>query len=115
MSDLTPVPYYATIEIESMDDLRELLSQGADALNWLFLSTSGTHGSYVTLDSIWPELDEYDEGQDPYITVLVIQPRTVRTFYGNIPISLEDVGWLQEQVKATVRAVEASQEGNLPL
>jgi hypothetical protein len=105
--------HYTITEIGTMAELQEMFPTGeADGLNWCFLSTSGVHGSYATLDTIEgpPEDDGYEW---PYeITVLAVAPRMVRCRYGHIAITPEDVPWLRRLVSSTLEAVAKSQEGN---
>lgn len=76
----------------------------ADEKNWLFLSTSGVHGSYATLEH-WKK-----EGQ---VSFLIVQPRRVATFYGNVAVrSTKDARVLRRLVDTTIRAIAASQAGN---
>jgi hypothetical protein len=105
--------YYSVTRLtDGMAEVRRRLSRGADDLNWLFLSTSGPHGSYATLDEREAEWD--GDGAIHSITVLLVQPRTVRAWYGDIPIDREDIPWLREQVKRTLAGVSSLQEGNFP-
>ena len=78
-------------------------------MNWLFLSTSGTHGSYGTLD------DAEEESEDPfYITALVVQPRIMNLHYGNGLFYKKEISWLRSVVKKTLGGVQLSQQGNIP-
>lgn len=111
--------HYSVVAIDSMADVREIMGGGANALNWLFLSTSGVHGSYSTLDDCFfdpadcPDPEGYDPGAvNDTITVLIVQPRMVRSYYGDITIGPDDVPWLREQVRLTLAAVAKSQSGN---
>jgi len=82
----------------------------ADEMNWCFLSTSGIHGTYRTLDDI--EAPDSDDSPSR-ITVLVVAPRMVRCGYGDIEVAGEDVPWLRRLVESTLSAVAESQRGNL--
>jgi hypothetical protein len=100
--------------IRSMADLRAQFPTGeADELNWCFLSTSGVHGTYTTLDRIEgpPEEDGYVYPHE--ITVLVVAPRMVRMNCGHIKIEPEDIPWLRRLVSSTLEAVARSQKGNI--
>lgn len=112
--------YYATYPLTSMAHVRQLFPSGrADELNWLLCSTSGVHGSYVTLEDCerllrHPDPEETLGGDtEVTITILVIQPRIVRTYWGDLPITLADIPLLRELVTSTLVAVMASQRGNL--
>jgi hypothetical protein len=75
-----------------MDTLRSLFPDGeANNLNFVMFSTSGTHGSYLTIEECAASLDT-DEPEK--LTVLVIQPRVVRMLYGEVEIAHEDVPFL---------------------
>ena len=101
--------YYTTEPIETIDELRPLFPDKTDyTMNWLFLSTSGVHGSYATLSDREAE-DEWPAS----ITVLAVQPRTVRSRYGTIPITKEDVPWLRDRVTKTLAGIAESQAGNI--
>jgi hypothetical protein len=93
--------YYATYEIEGMDHVRELVPH-ADDLNWLFVGTSGVHGSYTTCDEA---LNDYEDEGEAFLTILVVQPRMVRTFYGHLEVTQDDIEWLREREAETVRAI----------
>jgi hypothetical protein len=101
--------------IKSIRDLRDLFPDGkANTLNWCFLSTSGIHGSYATLDDMHAPPDA-DGPPSREVTVLVVHPRLVVMRYGNIAVrSDEDERWLRGLVQSTLDAVRKSQGGNLP-
>jgi hypothetical protein len=101
--------------ISNMDELKELFPDYVDyTFNWLFLSTSGVHGSYLTIDDL-EKCIKSDPEFVPSITVLVVQPRTVKIFYGDLEeISVDDFKWLRQAVEKTIDAIKRSQEGNLP-
>lgn len=101
-----------------MDDIRECFPDGkADDMNWLFLSTSGVHGSYKNLNDFENEAyrKELEEEDIPFaITVLVIRPRTVVALYGEIEVKTkEEVEFLRRLVRTTIKHVELTQRGNL--
>jgi len=115
MTTLQFWPHYKVFEsIKSMADIREVFPTGeANELNWCFLSTSGVHGSYATLDGI----HEPDEGEEPFrhITVLIVQPRLVVLRCGNVNVETdEDEQFLRRLVASSIEAVKESQKGNLP-
>lgn len=86
-------------------------------LNGLFLSTSGLHGTYLSIDDLeryWEDADEI--GEPPHhLTVLVVQPRVCRLYFGMVDVAREDLPWLRETVGRTLAGVIASQHGNLPV
>lgn len=105
--------YTVNETIQTIDDLRAMFPSGeADELNWCFLSTSGVHGSYTSLDDIAAGPDE-DGYEDNYVTVLVVAPRMIRCNYGHIEISVHDIPWLRRLVSSTLEAVAKSQRGNV--
>ncbi len=78
---------------KGMASLRQMFPEAeADDLNFVLFSTSGTHGSYLTIEDVESSLDT-DEPER--LTVLVVQPRTVRMLYGNIEVTKEDVPFLK--------------------
>jgi len=100
-----------------MATVRKIFKDGANEMNWLFLSTSGIHGTYCSLDDIespgyLEDLD--DEEGPPKITLLIVMPRLVRTYFGDIEIEPEDIPFLRARVKETLEAVASSQGGNIP-
>lgn len=96
--------HYTNARIESMDDVRRALPDGADYLNWLFVGTSGIHGTST-------KLDEYPERQE--FTVLIVRPRTVSCLYGSVEVDDEDVEWLRENVAKTISMIQETQSQNL--
>lgn len=60
----------------------------ADSLNFVLFSTSGVHGSYLTIEDA--------EAEGGTVTFLLIQPRTVNCYYGNCqPESPDDFRFLK--------------------
>lgn len=89
----TPAYEVAKLDQQSgMAALRCLFPDGeANGLNFCLFSTSGTHGSYLTIEEVAASLDDDDPA---LLTVLVVQPRVVRMLYGAISIAKEDVPFL---------------------
>lgn len=113
--------HYSQNHIED-DDAWELLKgvfhdKTEYSMNWLFLSTSGVHGTYTKLDGLDEVREEMrEEGDDspPTVTFLLLKPRLVQVCYGNVPIrNDDDIQWLKVVVKKTLEAVEWSQNGNV--
>lgn len=106
--------YYRSYEINDITEVAELFANPDHTdftLNWLFLSTSGVHGSYATLDDL--ETWEPEEpGDRRCITVLVVKPRIVQTLYGTVEIQADDIPWLREAVRRTLAGIQESQKGN---
>lgn len=91
----------AEIGESGMDVLRSLFPDGeANDLNFVMFSTSGTHGSYLTIEEVAasPETDEPCK-----LTVLVIQPRVVRMLYGEVAITTDDVPFLMKLQESSKR------------
>lgn len=91
-------------------------------LNWLFLSTSGVHGTYTNLDEIdasWdaeltgdPEIDDDIVGHD--ITVLIVCPRLVVCYYGDVKIEdRSQINTLRNIVSKSFDGVRCSQLHNM--
>lgn len=76
-----------------LEDLRKMFPEAkTDLLNFCMFSTSGTHGSYTTIEEI-EEIIDKDGPQT--LTVLVVQPRTVRMLYGDIWVAADDIEFLK--------------------
>lgn len=89
---LTMPAHYSIQELKGMADLRRLFPDGeANDLNFVMFSTSGIHGSYMTIEEVAASLGTEEESG---ITVLVIQPRIVAMRYGTIDIEPDDVPYL---------------------
>lgn len=121
--------HYTTNAIcgDAMDIIRQL---EPNDINWIFLSTSGVHGTYCTLDDVedrlWNLSDEelrkvdYAEDDEDWkrpteddITVLIVLPRMVTTMYGTAIIrTREDVALLRKRVEQTFKGIERLQKGN---
>lgn len=119
--------YYTVNRIvgDAMDIIRDF---EPDELNWVFLSASGVHGSYCTLDNIERWLFGGDtkairsdlglQRGEPLptqheVTVLIVKPRVVCTLYGNAIVrTREDIALLRKKVEQTVAGVAVSQIGN---
>lgn len=112
---------------DAMDIIRLL---EPNELNWVFLSTSGVHGSYCSLDDIefrlWDGTDaevredecavddpEWTRDTTADITVLIVLPRIVATMFGNGVIrTREDVALLRRRVEQTFEGIANLQKGN---
>lgn len=117
--------HYTTNAIvgDAMVILREL---EPNDINWVFLSTSGVHGSYMSLDEaelLWTDPARYrsehgyEAGEElpveQDITVLIVLPRMVTTAYGNAIVrSLDDVSLLRKRVEQTMAGIALLQAGN---
>ena len=121
--------HYSVCSLDDIDDLKRIFPEGkCNTLNWFYLSTSGVHGSYTTLDDIekgwdivkkegWDEeVDDWPEGYcGRDITVGVLMPRMAKVIYGNIELETrDDIRWLRELLNSSIEAIVESQEGNFP-
>lgn len=96
---------YWTISLATTaKDFIDMFPEGANYLNWLFLSTSGIHGSYKTLDEWTPE--------SPEITMVAVCPRILHMTFGDVEVSEDQIPILRRLVRETLEAVAQSQEGN---
>lgn len=97
--------HYSIWEIkDGMNSIREIFPDGkADEMNFVLFSTSGVHGSYTLLEDL--NFDESSDDYDPYITVLIVQPRLVCLRYGQFAISPEDIEWLKGLRQSSLAAV----------
>lgn len=88
-------PAYEVVKIDpekGVETLRALFPDGmANDLNQCLFSTSGTHGSYLTIEDVEASLETSEPER---LTVLVIQPRIVRMIYGEITVAEEDIPFL---------------------
>jgi hypothetical protein len=112
------------------DAMEILRSFEPDDINWVFLSTSGVHGSYCSLDAIeralWDATDdearaddfatddpEWTRDTERDVTVLIVLPRMVTTCYGNATIrTREDVALLRRLTEQTIAGVMKLESGN---
>ena len=84
-----------------MEGLRLMFPEGeANALNFVLFSTSGIHGTYVTIE----DAEEMEEGS---VTFLIIQPRICCLRYGNCePETKEDFEFLRSLRASSWRVVQ---------
>jgi hypothetical protein len=118
------------LKLETLEELREIFPGEAnedgsgwpDYMNWVFFGTSGVHGSYGGVNTLFgddyePYVDsktgEVDDNRD-HITVLVVQPRIVRFYYGHIAVRREDLPYLQKLAEYTRDGVLLSQDDSWP-
>lgn len=128
-------------KVENLATLRAIFDSTTDySCHWLFLSTSGVHGSYTNLDEISRDAQRLDNGNcwDPdhevdcdcgapwdeenhplvypdgsfRITALMLKPRIVQAAYGTVWATIQDIPWLRDVVSRTLQGIETSQEGN---
>ena len=81
--------YEQTVKASGLGD------ESSVELNWLFLGTSGVHGSYgVPSDSDFFTTEDEETGDEVpsetgWLTVLIVRPRTVVVLYGRIEVTRE--------------------------
>lgn len=105
--------HYTLWSIDDIGDVRGVFGdlENVDyTLNWLFVGTSGVHGTYLTLDDLDEMLTRPEDDETRHtVTVLIVSPRIVRMEYGDIPISREDIPYLRECVRKTLAGVRPEQ------
>lgn len=117
MGVLEVQPHYSLQKVSSIEDLKRLFPDGeANDLNFVLFSTSGVHGSYVTIEDIEASLEKYGpdlpEGDTPDdwvnndLTVVVVQPRICCLRYGNVAVTLNDMEYLKRLRSTSWRAVQ---------
>src|SRR6476619_1308052 len=99
---------YNTLEIRSMQEIYNIFPNGvANKLNWLFLSTSGVHGSYNTIEDAEYILRGEDTEEEPLpngrtlITVLIVKPRECVLLWGEVQVNMDDLNYLRKLVRST--------------
>lgn len=94
--------HYTIFQIDSdrgMELLRSIFPDGkANEMNLVLFSTSGVHGTYTTIRDI----KRRKKGGD--LTVIILMPRLVSLYYGDIKVEPEDIGFLKE-LRRTSREV----------
>jgi hypothetical protein len=107
---------------QGMRILQEIFPEGvANEMNFVLFSTSGVHGTYKTIEEIEISLQKYGELEskedapeeripedytDPSLTILIVHPRIVCLQYGEIKISLKDIGFLKKLRESSIEAVK---------
>lgn len=85
--------HYSIIKVDfvdSMNKLKEIFPDGeADEMNFVLFSTSGIHGTSMTIEECEEEKTD--------VTFLIVHPRTVTLQYGNVkPEADEDWEFLKK-------------------
>lgn len=93
-----PVP---VIHGEGMEALRTMFPDGvANEMNFVLFSTSGIHGSYLTIEEHEAEPICQEGGEDVFeneVTFVIVQPRLVAMRYGKVfPKTEEDYVFLKK-------------------
>lgn len=95
---------------DAMAALRAMFPDGeANDMNAVLFSTSGVHGTYNTIEEVEATLKgEASEDDASDVTFVVVQPRRVSLFCGNVtPKTLDDIAFLKK-LRATSHAAFAS-------
>lgn len=100
------------------DDLREIFPGGeANEMNFVLFSTSGVHGTYVTIEEIEASLEKYgaltddemEAAPDDYcgnhLTFLIVHPRIVCLKYGRVKVELSDIPFLKQLRESSKKAI----------
>lgn len=111
---------YKVEELRSLKDVKDIYNEFTVRDAWLFLSTGAYHGTYLTLDDLELILENQHNQTAPlngryWITILIVYPRLTTMRYldfGEILIDQDDIQWLRDKVRETLKEVEASQYGN---
>lgn len=92
---ITVAPCQELWRIESMEDIRNVFPTPSDVntMNFIIFSTSGIHGSYLTIEAVEKSILDEDPSN---LTVQIIQPRCVTLGFGSIPVELSDIPYLKE-------------------
>jgi hypothetical protein len=90
-----------------MEALRQLFPDGeADEMNAVLFSTSGAHGTYLTIEDVEQAMQDADYEGPHHVTFCVIQPRIVCMRYGNAePRTAEDIEFLKKLRASSLRAL----------
>jgi len=84
---------------EAMGFLREAFPEGrANELNLVFFSTSGTHGTYATIEEVQEAIQSatVDSDCSDEVTFVVFQPRVCALAYGTVkPTTADDINFLK--------------------
>ncbi len=107
---------------KTMDEVRQFWGDDPrpNEDNWMLGSTSGVHGSSMTLEQAGECLRracdcfENPETRHDHVTftVLICQPRLVKMIYGDVPVTLDDLPYLSLIIRRSLTAIMASQDGN---
>lgn len=82
---------------EAIELLRKWFPEGeANEMNLPIFSTSGVHGSYLTIEDVEKELQDNPGMETTTLTVSVYRPRIVSIGYGNIDVALTDIPFLKK-------------------
>lgn len=81
---------------DGMQALRDFFPNGPNEFNFILFSTSGIHGSYITIEENEAEREK-DVSWEAETTFIIVQPRLCTIRYGNcIPATKEDFEFLKD-------------------
>lgn len=109
--------HYSINNLKTFEELKAIFGDDAQAneLNFCLFSTSGVHGTYITIEDIEKSFS-LEKDNDDYcgteLTVLVVHPRTVTLKYGNIEVTKENIEWLKNLRKSSKEAIADIGEQN---
>ena len=90
-------PHYQILQIKTIDELKKIFPDAqADYMNFCLFSTSGVHGTYMTIEDCLNNL-AYE------LTVLVVHPRIVALRYGQIKVEKKDSAYLKKLRKTSAK------------
>lgn len=96
--------YYSKNGWETLQDF--FSKRDPDEMNFVLFSTSGVHGSYVTIEEIEAEM-KVGEIEIFDLTFLIVQPRILNLHYGNVEIhSQEQIEWLKSLREKSTEVVK---------
>lgn len=101
--------HYNIYKFSDIKTLKTMFPEAqANELNFVLFSTSGIHGSYITIEDLEKAITDNDPDYEGVytLTVLIIQPRTVTMRYGNIDITAEDLPYLKKLRETSFDAVK---------
>lgn len=95
--------HYEVAKLENYEQTALACGLGVEAMlngNWLFISTSGVHGSYgVPSDPDFFLAEDGTALDTAKLTVLIVRPRTVCMLYGHIEVTHEQGAALEAWAK----------------
>jgi len=88
---------YRTAPALAEGALRKMFPDGeANEMNFVLFSTSGVHGSYMTIEDAHANVASASEDEPTDVTFLIVQPRLVCLRYGNVTVTDENVEYLKK-------------------
>lgn len=97
----------ANDEAAAAELLHGIFPEGeADDMNLVLFSTSGVHGSYVTIEDVEASWAKAGDERMDSVTFLLVQPRIVSITYGNVRCNTpEDAAFLKRLRASSWRAL----------